>query len=540
LQITFPRAYRRITLLGLLFVPELLILSLWLDGASLSAGNAVTLWMQRWGSSALRSVVAFSGLFLILGYLRAKPELLRIGEASLRTSIVWRFLAGHVCALALCGALAPLLYGGSARGFEAGALAVVWIAAGLLAILLAAIALIPMALWLQLFRATGNIWIYASLAGLLAGCFGSVVRLLWAPAARVTFVIVKVMLSPLVPHIVSDPATMDLGTPAFNVIIDPACSGLEGMGLVLVFGVVWLWLFRRDLRFPQALFLVPVGLVAVFLLNSVRIAALILIGNAGAPGIALGGFHSQAGWIAFNVVALCLTLGAQRIPGISARPTVEPAPAAPAENTTVAYLLPFLAILAAAMISRAFSARFEWLYPLRFFAAAAVLWWNRQRYRNLNWHFGWLGLSAGTLVFAMWIALDRLATSQAAGGAVAGLTAGHGAAWTVWLVLRTLGAVVSVPLAEELAFRGYLLRRLVSADFERVDFRGVSLVALLVSSLAFGMMHGARWLAGALAGLAYALVVRRQARIGESVAAHACTNALLAAWVISRGEWRLW
>src|ERR1035437_6271528 len=89
LQITFPRAYRRITLLGLLFVPELLILSLWLDGASLSAGNAVTLWMQRWGSSALRSVVAFSGLFLILGYLRAKPELLRIGEASLRTSIVW-------------------------------------------------------------------------------------------------------------------------------------------------------------------------------------------------------------------------------------------------------------------------------------------------------------------------------------------------------------------------------------------------------------------------------------------------------------------
>ena len=87
---------------------------------------------------------------------------------------------------------------------------------------------------------------------------------------------------------------------------------------------------------------------------------------------------------------------------------------------------------------------------------------------------------------------------------------------------------------------GFLLRRLVSADFERVDFRHTSVVALVVSSLAFGMMHGARWFAGALAGLLYALVLRRRGRIGEAVAAHAFTNALLAAWVITRGEWRLW
>jgi CAAX prenyl protease-like protein len=100
--------------------------------------------------------------------------------------------------------------------------------------------------------------------------------------------------------------------------------------------------------------------------------------------------------------------------------------------------------------------------------------------------------------------------------------------------------VVTVPLAEELAFRGYLLRRVDSADFERVDFRSTSVLALAVSSVAFGTMHGARWFAGALAGVAYALAVRRRGRIGESVAAHAFTNALLAAWVITRGEWRLW
>ena len=35
-----------------------------------------------------------------------------------------------------------------------------------------------------------------------------------------------------------------------------------------------------------------------------------------------------------------------------------------------------------------------------------------------------------------------------------------------WLLVRVLGSVVTVPIAEELAFRGYLLRRLISANFD--------------------------------------------------------------------------
>jgi CAAX prenyl protease-like protein len=110
----------------------------------------------------------------------------------------------------------------------------------------------------------------------------------------------------------------------------------------------------------------------------------------------------------------------------------------------------------------------------------------------------------------------------------------------MWLVLRVVGAVITVPIAEELAFRGYLLRRIHAADFESVSFQKVSLTALAVSSVAFGLMHGNRWIAGSPAGLAYALVLRRRGRIGEAVAAHAVTNALLAVWVIARGEWGLW
>ena len=51
-----------------------------------------------------------------------------------------------------------------------------------------------------------------------------------------------------------------------------------------------------------------------------------------------------------------------------------------------------------------------------------------------------------------------------------------------------------VPIAEELAFRGFLYRWLISRKFETVPFGQFSLIALFASSLLFGMLHE-RWLA---------------------------------------------
>jgi CAAX prenyl protease-like protein len=97
-----------------------------------------------------------------------------------------------------------------------------------------------------------------------------------------------------------------------------------------------------------------------------------------------------------------------------------------------------------------------------------------------------------------------------------------------------------VPLAEELAFRGYLLRRLVSPRFETVRFPAARWPALAVSALAFGLMHGVLWLPGIAAGLAYGALAIRTDKLGESVAAHATTNALLAAYVLMFDRWQLW
>jgi CAAX prenyl protease-like protein len=114
----------------------------------------------------------------------------------------------------------------------------------------------------------------------------------------------------------------------------------------------------------------------------------------------------------------------------------------------------------------------------------------------------------------------------------------RGQAWA-WVALRVIGSVAIVPLAEELAFRGYLTRRLIAIDFESLPVGQFSWQAWLVSSAAFGLLHG-RWLAGMLVGLLYALAMYRRGKLGDAVIAHAVTNAMIAATVMATGDWSMW
>ena len=64
----------------------------------------------------------------------------------------------------------------------------------------------------------------------------------------------------------------------------------------------------------------------------------------------------------------------------------------------------------------------------------------------------------------------------------------------VWLLVRVLGAAITVPIAEELAFRGYLLRSLLSANFDDLSTLRFTGLSFVVSSVLFGALHD-RWLA---------------------------------------------
>jgi exosortase E/protease (VPEID-CTERM system) len=340
-------------------------------------------------------------------------------------------------------------------------------------------------------------------------------------------------------EITSHPVNRTLGVGSFIVAIAPDCSGYEGIGLIAVFLLAFVWLFRKSLRFPQALLLFPIGMIGAWLANAVRITALIALGASWSRSMALGGFHSQAGWLAFTAIALALVACSLRFPFFS-RIDAKAADSYRA-NSTPAYLVTFLVVIGVNMVAAAFEAdpQFDSLYPLKVLAAIVVLACFHRTYRQIEWSWSWPAVVCGVVVFAVWIALDivggapRLATPP---DGLAELAPGWAA---TWIVFRVLGSVFTIPLAEELAFRGYLMRRMNAADFSRQPFETCSWMSVFISSALFGLMHG-RWFAGTLAGLMYALIARRRGKLCDAVFAHAVTNALIAAAVLLEGAWWLW
>jgi exosortase E/protease (VPEID-CTERM system) len=329
-----------------------------------------------------------------------------------------------------------------------------------------------------------------------------------------------------------------LGLGDFLAEIGAPCSGAEGMGLVGVLGMAYLVKFRSALAFPRALLVVPAAMLLSFGGNVVRLVALVWLGDAVSPEIAVQGFHSKAGWVLTCAIAIGVLAWVRRSRWLARHPTALHTPTG--DNPTALYLAPLLASSALLLATGLFTAGFDRFYWARVLGTAVALVTCRSAFAGTAGRppVTALTLAAGAVVLAAWLAIARRADPGELAGVQAGLAALSPAARAGWLVVRALGAVVIAPLTEELAFRGYLLRRLVRDDFWDVDLAAAARhpVAVPVSALVFGALHGS-FVAGTIAGLAYALVLRRRGRLMDAVVAHATTNALLFGYTVVTGDW---
>lgn len=525
---------QRLFILGAVLAVELLLLSGLLQSAAVDEfthsaefTHEIAHDIQHW---LFRFLIAYTASFSILLYLRGMRS---VGAAVANSPVRIVWLLVHAVIILPFALLSILLYRQDSIPFAAVSMS--WLACGITALLALIAALAPLRAWMSAVRETGALPLYSLVpaAGALLAFKAS--QLLWRPAAELTFNLVRLLLRPLIPSLNADPATRILMTGHFAVEVAEACSGLEGVGLMLVFCAAWLWYFRREYRFPRALIVIPLALLFMFFMNSLRIAALMLIGDAGYQRIAMFGFHSQAGWIAFNLAAIGFAYFAKHSTWLShGSRRADPAP----HDATAAYLMPLVVILAAGMIAHVLSAGFDLLYPLRLVSAAAVLWIFRGSYRNLVWGFSWRAVSVGIAVFVGWAVFAHFLVGTAA--MPEGLKQLSPAVRAAWVGARAAAAIITVPIAEELAYRGFLMRRIVSADFDAVDFKSVSILAVVLSAIAFGITHGSLWLPGIVAGLAYGTLAVKTGKIGECVVAHATTNALVAVQVLLFQQWQLW
>ena len=323
------------------------------------------------------------------------------------------------------------------------------------------------------------------------------------------------------------------GTSQFEVEIYPACSGYEGMSLIVILLGAYLVIQHESLRLYRAILLIPIAGLMMFLLNGFRIFLLVAIGHFWSPELAINGFHTVGGWLNL-LVTFVLALLVLNLPFFQK----EEKGRLPLDLGSTILLIPLICLIVVGLLTKAITPDFAWLYPIHIVIAAFVMYFFRKPFLLFLNKPSFISIAIGVLVFILWIALIPENQEQST-RFMGELNAAPLWLAILWLLFRVMGASVIVPIAEEFAFRGYIQPQL-ELWFDRNGFKSASVIASLgITALLFGYVHS-HILAGSIAGLFFGLAYLQRRQLIDAVVAHAVTNALLALYVLGFGYWSYW
>ncbi len=183
-----------------------------------------------------------------------------------------------------------------------------------------------------------------------------------------------------------------------------------------------------------------------------------------------------------------------------------------------------------------------WIYPLQTVLCAAVLIYFRRDY-ELHWlRRPLFTIAIALFVFVLWIAPQQFLhfPARLVGFDPDTLAADPSLYWAT-LALRFLRLVIVVPLVEEIFWRSFLLRYLVSEKFDTVPFGTFSWLSFAVVAIAFALSHlRADWPAALITGALYNFVAYRTRSLTSCVLAHGVTNLALGLWIMATKQWGFW
>jgi CAAX prenyl protease-like protein len=187
-----------------------------------------------------------------------------------------------------------------------------------------------------------------------------------------------------------------------------------------------------------------------------------------------------------------------------------------------------------------------WLYPIKTAAVLGLLIYFWPQYRELKHNVidgpveAIVTVAVGLLVYLAWIRMDWSWAMQGdgAGGGYDPFRTGTGTG-IVLAGIRLFGASVVVPIMEELFWRSFLIRYLISSKFESVALGTFTVFSCIATVVLFGLEHDL-WLAGIMAGVMYTGLLYYTKRLWPCIVAHAVTNFALGIHVLVTGEWRWW
>ena len=223
-------------------------------------------------------------------------------------------------------------------------------------------------------------------------------------------------------------------------------------------------------------------------------------------------------------------------------------------------VLPFvLFLLLGSLQGKLFPGSEYWLYATKTVLVGWMLWALRGLLAEVKWAFSWEGLAVGVVIAVLWIGLSghvptlgdiwnagqKLVTGKVPEPAKPELPwnpvaffGDNAALGWAFVLVRVLGRSLVVPPMEEVFYRSFFYRYIVSPKFQDVALGQWHSVAFVVTSVIFGLAHPDDWLPGVLCGAAYQWLVLRKKRLGDAMLAHSTTNLLISIYAIATNQWR--
>ncbi len=219
-----------------------------------------------------------------------------------------------------------------------------------------------------------------------------------------------------------------------------------------------------------------------------------------------------------------------------------------ARYPSLPYVAPFIAFIVFLAVQRYVPLPPTIESPIRLLVLAGVLWVFSRGvidFRSTN-----LLASAclGIVVFAIWILPDELFPhyrrhwlfQNALMGSLQSSLASESRIDPFILACRSIRAVVLVPIIEELFWRAWLMRWLISPRFDDIRLGTYNVQSFWLTAVLFATEHGPYWDVGLVAGIIYNWWMVRTRSLGDCILAHAVTNACLCGYVIATHRWEYW
>lgn len=217
-------------------------------------------------------------------------------------------------------------------------------------------------------------------------------------------------------------------------------------------------------------------------------------------------------------------------------------------SASLPYVLPFGVFIVVLAISPHLRFLDAWEYPLRVVLLTAVLLGFSRRVLDFRTKSFGASMALGIAVFFLWIGPDVLIPGyrnhwlfqNAITGSLSSSFAQEHRTDAVALIFRSIRAIVLVPIIEELFWRAWLMRWLISPHFESVPLGAFSWSSMIVTAALFASEHGPYWEVGLVTGFIYNWWMVRTRSLGDCILVHGVTNGCLCLYVIATERWEYW